>query len=189
MLREAPDIFNREFNRGFRLTMGAFYRRFAAERLRKGGIQVRRRIARGGRGGIFVPAKARALGFRGRMENTGRLGGKAAIASNRSPVAKAHEFGATIRPKRGKYLFIPVKSAAAARRAGVALKRGQKPKVLRVRRVTIKRRLGFFATWRAFRGEAIQRMGEALKRAAAATIRRAKRREAAAAIRRARRSR
>lgn len=175
MLREAPEIFNREFNRGFQRTMGAFYRKFASARLRKGGIQVRRGSARGGGGGIFVPRKARLIGFTGKLDNPGRLHGKVAIAANRSPVAAAHEFGATIRPKRGKHLFVRVKSAAAARRAGVPVKRGQKPKVIRAKKVVIKPRLGFFATWREFQPEAVKRLGDVLKRAAQATIRKAKR--------------
>lgn len=173
LLRQAPDVFNREFNRGFSRTMGAFYRKFTSERLKKGGIQVRRKGKTGGGGGVFVPKKARFFGFTGKLEGKQRLGGKVVIGANRSPVAKAHEFGATIKPKKGQFLFVRIGSAAAARRAGIKIKRGQKPTVIRVRRVVIKPRLGFLKTFRAFTNEATRRLGESLNRAAQAAIRKA----------------
>lgn len=174
--QEAPRVLNSEFNRSFSRLGGAFYRRFARERLRRGGIQVRRKIARGGTGGISIPARARALGFRGFLLGRENLNGKAALLRNTNPVAYAHEVGATITPRRGKYLFLRVKNLSAARKAGVRIRRGEKPAVIRVRRVRIEARLGFFATWRAFLPEARIRVFRSLQEGVRRAVERGRRR-------------
>jgi hypothetical protein len=176
LMRDAPRVFNAEFNRSFARAAGAFYKKFAKERLKKGGIQVRRRLAKkASGGGVSVPAKARALGFRGALLGRGELHRKAALMSNSNPVAVIHETGGTIRPRRGNFLFVRVKSVAALRRAGVKVKRGARPKVIKVRQVTIKPRLGFFSTWRAFLPELRQRLATSLKAASDRAVARAKR--------------
>ena len=175
LLNQSPKIFNAEFNRGFSRTMGAFMRKFTKERLGKGGIKSRRRGIFSQSGGIFIPTKARKLGFSGRLENKKSLARKVASVRNSSPIAKAHEYGAVIRPKKGRFLFIGVKSVAKARRAGVSIPRGKKPKVLRVRSVTIKPRLGFLKTFRAFIPEAKRRLNESLQRAAKSAVKNARR--------------
>lgn len=176
LMRQSPKIFNQEFNRGLARTMGAFTRKFAKERLGKGGIQVRRRgrFSQGG-GGIFIPLKARKFGFVGNLSGKESLTRKVAVVRNNSPIAKAHEFGAVIQPKKGKFLFIGVKSVAKARRAGVNIPRGKKPKVIRVRRVVIKARLGFLKTFRSFIPEAKRRLNQSLQRAAQSAIKNARR--------------
>lgn len=177
MLRIAPKAFNSAFNRGFSSTMGAFTRKFARERLRKGGVQVRRRTSGGGRSaGVFVPRKMKALGFKGVLSGRKKLQRKFAEVRTRNPVAIAHEEGATIRPRRGNFLVIPVRNVSAARRAGVSIPRGSRPAFLRVRQVRLKARLQFLATFRRFQPEAIRRLNQALQRGAESAIRQAKRR-------------
>lgn len=174
LMRESPKIFNQEFNRSFARIMGAFTRKFAKERLGKGGIRVGRKGVFSNRGGVKIALKARKLGFTGAFIGKGSLSGKAAVVRNSNPIAKAHEYGAVIRPSKGTHLFIPVRSVAKARRAGVNIPRGQKPKVIRVKKVVIKPKLGFFKTWRAFTPEATKRLGESLKRAAERIIKKAR---------------
>lgn len=177
-MRESPRVFNSEFNRSLGRAGTAFYRKFARERLKKGGVQVRRRVARrGAGGGVSVPVKARALGFRGVVVGREKLHRKAALMRNSNPVALIHEEGGTIRPKRGPYLFVRVRSVAALRRS-VKVKRGQRPQVIRARRVTIRPKLGFLRTFRAFIPEARKRLADSLRRAAARAIERANRRAA-----------
>lgn len=184
LLKVTPGELNREFNRGFGLTMGAFMRRFDKQAFGKGKIKIRRSGAfKKRKGGIFIPKRSRKFGFTGRVHGRKRLEGKVAEVKNRSPHADAHEYGATIRPKRGRYLIIPVagsnrNSVARARRAGVDIPRGQKPRFIKVRRVKIKARLGFHKTFRRFRPEAIRRFNVSVKRAIAASQRRAKRAKA-----------
>lgn len=177
LMRESPKIFNQEFNRGLSRTMGAFARKFTKERLRKGGIQVRRKgvFSKSG-GGISIPVKARKFGFVGRLDGKGSLNRKLAIVKNSSPVARIHEVGGTIHPGPGKkFLFIPVSSVAKARRAGVKIPRGKKPKVIKVKKVVIKPRLGFLKTFRAFIPEAKRRLNASLQRAVESAIRKARR--------------
>jgi hypothetical protein len=176
LMRDAPRAFNAEFNRSFARGASDFYRKFTRERLRKGGIQVRRRIAKkASGGGVSVPVKARALGFRGVVVGRAELHRKAALMSNSNPVAVIHEEGGTIKPRRGPFLFVRVKNVAALRRSGVKVKRGARPKVLRVRSVTIRPRLGFMATWRAFIPELRDRFAKSLRAAADRAIVQAKR--------------
>lgn len=165
---KSPKIFNTEFNRGFTQTTTDFFRVFTRARLSgKTGIRVRRKVAKkpGRRGKISIPAKARAFGFSASLRNRKTLDRKQSLMRNSSPVAISHEDGAVIRPKRGKYLFVRVKSVAAARRAGVNVKRGNKPKLLRVRSVTLKPRLKFIATWNAYVATARSRLFKTLQRA------------------------
>lgn len=174
-MREAPRAFNAEFNRSFARAAGDFYRTFTRERLRKGGIQVRRRIAKKGSGGVSIPAKARALGFRGVVVGRDAIHRKAALMSNSNPVAIIHEEGGTIRPRRKRFLFVRVRSVAALRRAGVPVKRGARPKVIKARSVTIRPRLGFIATWNAFLPQVRERMARSLRAAADRAVMLAKR--------------
>lgn len=172
LMEKTPRAFNSEFNRSFKATMGAFNKKFARERLRKGIVQVHRKISGGGRRQVFMPKKMRAFGFAGRLFQEKRLNGKAASTSNKSKVAKAHEYGDVVTPPPGRrFLTIRVKSTAAARRAGVQVERGQNPRFLRVRSVVIKARLGFFTTWRSFIPEANQRMAKSLTRATESALR------------------
>ncbi len=176
LMKSGPKIMNQEFNRGFKSTMSRFMKVFSKQAFGKGRFNVRRSgVFKTRKGGITIPVKARKFGFVGRVHGTKSLQRKAAIVRNSAKFAVAHELGATIRPKRGKFLKIPVKSLAAARRAGVDIPRGKKPKFILVRKVRIKPRLRFIRTFGRFRGEAIRRLNKTLKRAAEGAIRRASR--------------
>ena len=174
LMRQSPKIFNQEFNRGFKGTMSAFAKAFVRERLGKGGIRVRRKGSFPQRGKVTIPVKARKLGFNGGLVGEPSLQRKAAFIRNSNPIAKAHEFGAVITPKKGRYLFIPVTSVAKARRAGVQIPRGKKPKVIRVKKVVIKPRLGFLKTWSAFAPEARRRLNKIVERAVERVIKKAR---------------
>jgi hypothetical protein len=178
LIDEAPKTFNAEMNREFARTGTDFFRQFQRERLSgKSGIQVRRRVRSRspGRGGVAVPAKARAMGFNGILRVREKLDGKELLLRNSNPIAIAHEEGATIRPKKGQYLFVRIRNLAAARRAGVQIRRGRKPRVIRIRQVKLRPRLGFIASWTAYVRTAIQRLGQALERGSNRAIELAKR--------------
>ena len=183
LMAQSPKIVNAEMNKAFVGTANEFYRVFTKERLSgKAGIRVRRKVAGGTkkRGGVRVPARARAMGFGGFLVKRGQLAGKVAIMKNTSKIAIAHELGAVIRPKKGKHLFIKVSNFAAARRGGVQIKRGRKPKVIRVKSVKLKPRLQFIATWNRFVPRAVARLGKGLQEAARRIERNAVRRSSRA---------
>lgn len=168
LVKQSPKITNAEMNRGFTGSANEFYRVFTRERLSgKGGIRVRRKVVGGAlkRGGVRVPARARAMGFGGFLLKRDILDGKTVVMRNTNPIALAHEQGAVITPKKGKHLFIPVKNLSAARRAGVKIGRGKRPKVIRVDAVRLKQRLKFILTWERFVPKVIDRLGKSLNRA------------------------
>jgi hypothetical protein len=178
LLLVTPKAFNSEFNTGMAAIGGAFYRKFGRERIGKTGIRSRRRLATKGkskRSDVSVPNKVRALGFTGRINGKAQLAGKSLVMYSGSPVTYAHEFGATITPRRKRFLAVKVTNVSAARRAGVQIARGAKPKVLRVRKVVIKARLGFYRTWASFRAEANDRLHKIVARAKESTLRLVKR--------------
>lgn len=184
LMKVTPKTMNQEFNRGFKTTMGRFMKIFSKQAFGKGRIDVKRTGAfKKKKGGIAIPVKARKFGFVGRVHGTKSLHNKAAIVNNKAKFAVAHELGATIRPKKGKFLKIPIKSLAEARRAGVDIPRGKKPSFILVKKVRIKPRLRFLRTFGRFRGEAVRRLNKALKRAADGAIRRAKRRQTSVKVR------
>lgn len=161
--QDVPKIVNAEFNRGMAATMGAFSREFTKARLSGGGITVRRRVRakKKGRGQPFVPAKARAVGFTARLSPTERLQGKTATFRTSNPILIAHEEGAIIRPRRGRFLTIQVKKKR--QKKDRRFKRGTV--VARVRRVVLRARLGFDASWRQFIPQALDRMRKTRDRA------------------------
>lgn len=182
LLNQSPRIFNAEFNTEFRQSGTAFMRSFTRARLTgKGGLRVRRRVTKRprGRGGVSIPAKARALGFSASLSGRDNMDGKRLRIRNSNPVTIAHEEGAIITPKKGDFLYVRVSNRAKARRAGVNIRRGQKPSVIRVRKVVIKPRLKFMAHFRGFVSTIVGRMGRRLKRAGERAQATAKRRAAA----------
>lgn len=187
VIRQAPRTFNAEFNRSLPRTLGEFMRSFTRTSLRgKGGIRVRRRVNRvSSRGGPVIPAAARAIGFRGVLRRRGQLQGKEAAVRTTSPLAIIFEKGGVIRPRRGRFLTIQVDNVSAARRAGVRIRRGRRPRFIRVRSVRIRPRLRFFAQWRAFVPRARSRLFDSFKRARDRTQEQARRRAARIRTRRA----
>lgn len=187
-LSRVPDFYNSELNRAFSSTIGAFTRKFTKERLSGGaGITVRRRIRRRKKTGEkaaprsrknpgqpFVPVKARAAGFKASLSGLDSIAKKRGEFRTSNPVMLAHELGATIRPKRGRYLTISInkKRLKKDRR----FKRGTI--VARVRQVRLKPRLGFDKTWRSFLPEAQQRLAKARDRATQRANRLGRRRSA-----------
>lgn len=176
LVKVMPDIMNQEFNRGLKNAMSRFMKIFSKQAFGKGKINVRRNARfKRRKGSITIPVASQKFGFVGRMHGTGSLQGKAAVVRNSAPFALSHELGATIRPKKGKFLKIPIKSVAEARRRGVDIPKGQKPKFLLVKKVKIKPRLRFHRTFRLFRNEAVRRLNKSLARAAKRSIDRAAR--------------
>jgi len=126
---------------------------------------------------VAIPRKARAMGFTGSVGPTKRLPGKILRLRSGSPVTHAHEFGA--RPQGHPWLYIPIRSQAEAKRLGISdfsrrrAKRGknkgqplQKPRMIRVRSVTIRPRLGFRRLWRAYERTISKRLHTTLTRIA-----------------------
>ena len=73
----------------------------------------------------------------------------------------SHIFGATITPRRGRFLRIRVLSRAAARLG--PLKR-KIPFFFLVRRVRIPKRVEFFGTWSAVQPQVSERLNRAIER-------------------------
>lgn len=183
-LDTVPKVFNTEFNGGFRRLGGAFYRRFARERLRKGGIQIRRQGASrrgGGRRRVSIPKKARLAGFRGFVARQGQLPDKSLLMGTRNPVMIAHEFGATITPKTSRYLAVQVRRPSDRRKVS-QVRRGRRrtrrrlPFPVFVRRVVLRPRLGFVDTWVTFQSEATERLEKIIERSVQRAQRRGRRR-------------
>lgn len=167
LLEQGPKIANRELNTAFAVAGGLFFRAFLPQ-LTGAGVKVRRRARKRGAGGggprVAVPAKARAAGFKGEVQGVKVLQGKALSLRTRNPVMVAHEFGAVIRPKRGRGLKLPVRTRAEAARTAQP---GRKlPFFVLVRQVRIKPKLGFHATWERVQSQILARLDKAAARIA-----------------------
>ena len=178
-LEIAEDAVNAEFNDGLGRLGGAFFRRFARERLggRGSGVRVRRTVGRQSeRSAVRIPKRARAMGFVARLAPRGRLSGKTLTMGTSNRIAIGHEVGATIVARRRRLLTIRTRNRAEARRRGIKPK-GRPPFVLRrVRRVRLQPRLGYIRTWQRFLPEARDRLAKMSARGVRAGARAARRR-------------
>jgi hypothetical protein len=155
-LRNVPKFVNTSMNRALASVGGKFSGAFSRQAFGAGKINIQAGGAKKkkAKGGISIPVKMRNAGFKGELRRRDRLDGKRSSIRTSSPLMSSFEFGATITPRRGRFLYIPVKTAKekrAAVRSGAATQKQKTPFVLAVRRVVIRRRLGFFSTWRAMR--------------------------------------
>lgn len=159
MFDEAPRIANSELNRGLGGAMSAFAREFSRERLttKSRGIRVQRKARAAARGrAVKLPARARAIGFKGQFVGARDINGKRVIMRTSSPLLYAHEVGETIRPKGKKYLVIRAAKGSARAEAQKISKGGRGfrtnrfgrrvfPVVAKVKQVKLKPKLGFLS--------------------------------------------
>lgn len=101
VLREAPGVLNTAYNRALKRIGGVFGAKFTEERLRGGGITVRKKgqaAAKSG-GPSIHPRLPRAMvlaGFKGQLKGPEGLEHKALSIRTSNPVMTAHEHGVTI---------------------------------------------------------------------------------------------
>lgn len=181
----AKRIMNAAMNKGFRAVIKNFFKTFVSSRLSGGGtgIKVTRRIVKrklSGRGAIQIPAKARSVGFYGKLVREKHLEGKKALAGSSSPMLHAHEYGATIRPVHSKFLAVKIRTAAQYRKVFQRpfSKKVKLPFIMLMRRVVLKPKLGFYSLWFAnepmifatlekYKNEAIDNLNKRVAAAAA----------------------
>lgn len=167
--RRAPGVANEELNAGLAHIAGGFYDKFLP-RLQGAGITVHRGLTeRQTAISKLVPADARAMGFTAKMDNEKEIRGKRIRLWSRSPVMKAHEFGATISGHPFLAIGEPHRfgSKGAMKETG-RLKTGRLIRL--VRSVTIKPRLGFYMTWMGYQSEAQKRADEIVTRVVERTV-------------------
>jgi hypothetical protein len=156
LLQRFPKIFNSSMNKSFRQLGSSFYTQFGKERLRKGIFQVKRKFNR-------RASKAERAGFSRKQFGQKDLEKKGIRLFTRNPAAIARELGATIRPRKGEFVFIRGEfqgkskktQRAQAKFFGRQAKLGSgiryaRPIVAKKRVVRIAPKLGFLNSWRNF---------------------------------------
>lgn len=174
---DMPKVLNAQMNRTFPTAASAFLKHFVKTRLVKGIYRVRRKARKAGKrapGQPAVPAKARAAGFGAKVTGRKDLNRKAFSVRTSNPLLLIRETGGTITPKKGQWLYIrgdfkgrgaTQRRKAYAERQRAAGSRYSRPIVARVRQVVQPAVLGFYSTWRGWRGKFRERLRDGLKAA------------------------
>lgn len=168
MFLVAPKFINREMNAGLQQVSKAFYTEFGQKYLSgRPGVEIHRGERTKGKGSRsrFVTRRARAAGFYGVIYRSKQMHGKTLAMGTRSVAMITHEYGARITPKKGKYLYVKVRTPA-----GAAAARAKVGSTILVRKVHVPKRLRFRASWRMFVPKALKfldaRMSYAVAKAA-----------------------
>jgi hypothetical protein len=176
LLDRFPRIYNSSMNKGFRQLGSSFFTQLGKQRLVPGIFQVKRKFNR-------KASKAERAGFTKRQFGQKDLERKGIRIHTKNPALVARELGATIRPRRGEFLFIrgefKGRSKKVQRAQGAFLSRQvktlgrvkfKKPIIAKKRIVRIPPKLGFFEFWRRFRPRRIEiflaQSRDAIRRAA-----------------------
>lgn len=170
-LIDCPRHLNQNLNRQSRSATSEFGRKFTAERLGPGGIEVHRRgqFKRPAKGQPSLPIKMRRAGFYARLRGEQKIDGKKFRIATRNPAMVSHELGLTVRADRGGFLPVPLRDQPE----GISPRQREQAIVLRlmghnpilvvkldngdfvaiavlVKQVKMKARLGFLRTWSAY---------------------------------------